>query len=78
MTTSPGKWVSLTAAARGAIGTFLLFKGSFAYEAPAAYMNKQLIDVMVARNLRRQWFQRAGLALLMVSFVLAGVAQFVD
>ncbi|MGO8738184.1 hypothetical protein [Rhodoblastus sp.] len=78
MTLTPGKWINLTAAACGAVGTFLLFKGSFAFEAPAAYMNKQLIDEMIARNLRRYRFQRAGLSLLMVSFLLAGAAQFVD
>ena len=52
----------------------LLFFGSFAYEQPAYYMSKNAIDVMVKRNKRRQLLQRAGLGLLMLSFVLAGLS----
>jgi hypothetical protein len=68
------KILGLVSAASGALGTLLLFFGSFAYEQPAYYMSKNAIDVMVKRNKRRQLLQRAGLGLLMLSFVLAGLS----
>jgi len=66
------KILGLVSAASGALGTLLLFFGSFAYEQPAYYMSKNMIDAMVKRNKRRQLFQRAGLGLIMISFLLAG------
>ncbi len=75
---TPGKIVNLAAAASGALGTVLLFRGSFAYEAPAYYMNKKLMEDMRDRNSRRMVLQRNGLRLLMLSFTLAGIAQFLD
>lgn len=75
---TPGKIVNLAAAASGALGTALLFKGSFAYEAPAAWANQKFIDDMKARNSRRAVFQKSGLSLIMLSFLLAGASQFLD
>jgi hypothetical protein len=68
------KIVGLVSAASGALGTLLLFFGSFAYEQPAYYMSKNMNDAMVKRNTRRQVFQRMGLGLIMLSFVLAGLS----
>lgn len=68
------KILGLVSAASGAFGTLLLFFGSFAYEQPAYYMSKNAIDVIIKRNKRRQLFQRAGLGLIMISFLLAGLS----
>jgi hypothetical protein len=68
------KILGLASAASGAFGTLLLFFGSFAYEQPAYYMSKNSIDAMVQRNKKRQLLQRAGLGLIMLSFVLAGLS----
>jgi hypothetical protein len=72
------KTLNAAAATLGALGTLLLFKGSFTYEAPGAYMTLELIQKMGQRNLRRQRLQRAGLALLTISFVLSGVSLFFE
>lgn len=74
-----GRWMlsrafSLIAAALGAVGTFLLFRGSFAFEAPAFYSSPQLMAEMVARNARRRRLQQWGLRLLMASFLLSAAA----
>ena len=66
------KVVGLLSAGAGAAGTLLLFFGSFAYEVPPAYFNQEMVDGLRKRNKRRQQLQRAGLALLMLSFVLGG------
>jgi hypothetical protein len=68
------KIVGLLSAISGAVGTLLLFFGSFAYEQPSYYANQKLIDDMVKRNKRRQLLQRTGLGLLMLSFVLGGAS----
>ena len=68
------KILGLLSAAAGAGGTLLLFFGSFAVEAPPVNMDDELLDRMIERNKRRQLLQRAGLALLMLSFVLAGLS----
>jgi hypothetical protein len=67
-----GKILGLLSAVLGAAGTILLFFGSFAYEAPTVYMNEELLANMIKRNKRRQFQQRSGLILLLLSFVLAG------
>jgi hypothetical protein len=68
------KIFGLLSATLGAGGTFLLFFGTFGYEGFGAYYNRQMIDAQVKRNKKRQIFQRVGLALLMASFVLAGLS----
>jgi hypothetical protein len=68
------KILGLVSAASGALGTLLLFFGSFSYEQPAYYMSKNSIDAMVKRNKKRQSLQRASLGLIMLSFVLAGLS----
>jgi hypothetical protein len=68
------KILGLLSAALGAGGTLLLFFGSFAYEAPAAYMSAKLVADMTKRNKRRQFKQRLGLLLLLLSFILAGAS----
>ncbi len=68
------KILGLLSAVVGASGTLLLFFGSFAYEGFAPYYNKEIIDAQVKRNKRRQRLQRAGLLLLILSFVLAGLS----
>jgi len=68
------KILGLLSALFGAGGTLLLFFGSFAFEGFAPYYNKEIIDAQVKRNKRRQRLQRAGLSLLLLSFVLAGLS----
>jgi len=69
-----GKMLGLVSAACGAVGTLLLFFGSFAYEQTPYYSNQTMLDAMVKRNKRRRMLQRAGLGLIMLSFVLAGLS----
>jgi hypothetical protein len=64
--------VGLLSALSGAVGTLLLFFGSFAYEQPPYYTNSELIGAMVKRNKRRRLRQQFGLGFLMLSFILAG------
>jgi hypothetical protein len=66
------KILGLVSAASGAIGTLLLFFGSFAYEQPPYYTKPAMIAALIKRNKRRQLLQRTGLGLIMLSFVLAG------
>jgi hypothetical protein len=73
-----GKVINLLAAASGAFGTLILFRGSFAYEAPAVWADDKFIEAMKARNHRRSVLQRVGLSFLMISFVLAGIGQLVE
>ena len=68
----------LASAVCGAIGTGLLYRGSFALEAPAAFADDAFIADMVARNKKRQRLQRAGLSLLMLSFLLGGASLFFE
>jgi hypothetical protein len=68
------KIFGLLSAVLGAGGTLLLFFGSFAYEGFSPYINQQMIDAQMKRNKRRQALQRVGLAMLMASFVLAGLS----
>jgi hypothetical protein len=68
------KIVGLLSAALGAIGTLLLFFGSFAYEQPSVWMNAELVADMTKRNKRRRLLQQSGLSLLMLSFVLGGLS----
>jgi chromosome condensin MukBEF MukE localization factor len=51
-----------------ATGTLLLFF----YEQPPYYTKPAMIAALIKRNKRRQLLQRAGLGLIMLSFVLAG------
>lgn len=73
-----GRMISLVSAVFGILGTLLLFKGSFAFESPSVYMSSQMVDEMNARNIRRLLLQRLGLMGLVVSFLLAAIAQFFD
>ena len=67
-------WISLAAAALGATGTGLLYKGSFAFLQPGSFLLSQEMNRQVkASNARRRRLQRAGLAFLMASFVVQGV-----
>jgi hypothetical protein len=72
MTALP-KIVGLISALSGAAGTWLLYKGSFAYEQLMPYVNNAMIDEISKRNKKRHAFQRAGLILIMISFLLAGI-----
>ena len=72
-----GTALNLASAAAGAIGTMLLFSGSFAYEQLGGYANQALVDKVRARNKRRQTSQRIGLCLLLLSFLLQGAGAVV-
>ena len=65
----------LASALSGALGTISLFKGSFVFEQPPTF-GKPDRQEQYARNLRRLGFQRIGLALILLSFILGGIAQF--
>jgi hypothetical protein len=52
----------------------LLCRGSFAYEQPSFYANRKSMEEMGKRNKKRRRYQRAGLGVLMISFILAGVS----
>ncbi len=78
VTFTTGKGFQLAAAVCGAVGTFLLYKGSFAFESPAYWGSPQLTANMDARNKRRRLLQRTGLLLLMLSFVLGGASIFLE
>ena len=52
VTFTTGKGFQLAAAVCGAVGTFLLYKGSFAFELPAYWGSPQLTANMDARNKR--------------------------
>ena len=73
-----GKAFALVSALSGAVGTGLLFKGSFAYESPAFWADDAMLNDMRDRNRHRQLLQRTGLGLLMFSFALAGVSVLLD
>ena len=66
--------LNILSAIGGMIRTALLYAGSFAYEAPAVYMNQQMVDDMLARNKRRQTLQRTGLVFLFAGFLLQCIA----
>ena len=75
---TPGRWINLAAAALGAIGAIVLFNGRFAYESFSPWQSRdgKAVEAQTKRNLRRQLKQRIGLGLILVSFVLQGIAQF--
>ena len=62
--------INLASALCGMMGTWFLFKGSFAFEAPPVWMNHGMVRTISNRNSRRAIFQRIGLTLLMISFAL--------
>jgi hypothetical protein len=70
------KALNILSAILGAIGTALLFKGSFAYE-QMSYMDTEDFAItkgIARRNRWRRNFQNTGLALILASFVLAGIS----
>jgi hypothetical protein len=75
---TPSKIVSIVSALFGAIGTVLLFKGSYAFETPTSWMSDEIEKAMQKRNAQRRLLQTLGLSSLLISFVLAGIAQFLD
>ena len=66
-----GKILGVASAVAGAVGSLLLNKGTFGFEAPAVYMSQELVDQMTARNRRRLALQRAGFGRRSVSVVVA-------
>jgi hypothetical protein len=72
------KSLGIAAAIAGAIGTVLLYFGTFGFEAPAVWASKDFVDQMKARNRRRLFLQRVGLVFLMISFVLGGISVAVS
>jgi hypothetical protein len=73
-----GKTIALASAVAGAIGTLLIYRGSFAFESPGFIVDDELMKKINARNRRRHILQRLGLGLLMISFVLAGISVVLD
>lgn len=72
MTTA--KIFGLLSAILGAAGTVCLYLGSFAYEQFPYYASRASVAETSRRNRKRQRLQRVGLALIMISFVLAGIS----
>ncbi len=77
-TMTPGRWINLVAAALGALGTMILFHWSFAFEGFFYWTTNELAKAQGECNRRRQIMQRIGLALILASFVVQGVAQLFD
>jgi hypothetical protein len=77
-----GRLINLAAAVLGAIGAIVLFNGSFAYESFSPWHSRsQRADTVKAqteRNAARMCWQRVGLALILASFVVQSVAQFLN
>jgi hypothetical protein len=74
------KIMNLASAACGVLGALALYNGSFAYEHPGFLADAQnkMINEMWGRNRRRQRWQRFGLGLITISFLLQGVATTLD
>ncbi len=69
------KALGVASAVSGAIGTTLLFKGSFAFEPVGSfYTDAETTRITSARNRKRLLLQRTGLGFLMLSFILAGLS----
>jgi hypothetical protein len=79
MNLTGGKVINMSAASLGAVGTLVLFWGSFAVELPGlAPRPPGEMGRTSERNKHRIEPQRIGLALLMVSFILQGIGQIVE
>ena len=75
MQMSPDKVLNLVSASVGAIGTFLMYKGTFGFAPVGSYMGAASKET-IAANTRRERLQKCGLLLLTLSFALQGIAQF--
>jgi hypothetical protein len=78
---TPLQTLILFSAIFGAIGSALIFFGSYAFEPPraAVWANQAMVDndlKTVARNHTRKLMQRCGIALLFIAFILQGVSAF--
>ncbi|MFM0726218.1 hypothetical protein PQQ53_21350 [Paraburkholderia strydomiana] len=78
---TPGQIVNLLSAANGAVGTIVLFVGSYAIQPlEGAVFNSPQVEKYNARikckNNARIVTQRVGLALLCLSFLFQAVAVF--
>jgi hypothetical protein len=74
------RWLNVAAAILGSLGAIILFKWSFAFESLPFYDDRAgtISKGFGLRNRRRQAMQRVGLALILASFVVQGIAQFAD
>lgn len=72
-------WLTLASAVSGAAGTVFLYLGMFGFEPLQMFFwsGSQINQSAVDRNIRRQWQQRIGLALLLAAFVMQGVSDFI-
>jgi hypothetical protein len=71
------KALNIASATVGVAGTVLMYKGTFGLVVPGFYFMDAAGNEATRRaNNRRQLLQRLGLALLTISFLLQGVAQF--
>jgi hypothetical protein len=79
MSLTIGRWINLASAIFGAAGAVILFWWTpvFGGVAPWASRSGNWMEELRATNLRLQIIQRVGFALILVSFFLQGVAQFV-
>lgn len=74
MTMANIDWFGLAAALLGAAGTALLYKGSFAFvQLGGFFVSDDLHKKAQASNARRLKLQRAGLCLLLGSFIVQGL-----
>ena len=76
MTISATQILNIFSSLCGVTGTIVLFKGSFAYETMPHYMGTQSASEMSARNARRNRLQKLGMFLLVASFILTIISQF--
>jgi hypothetical protein len=75
---TPAKMIKIASGVAGMAGALALYNGSFAFEQFVGYDNAETIKGKSSRNTQRLWFQRAGLALIFVSFALQIAARFVE
>ena len=70
------QYLNIASAACTAIGTIVLYRGSFAYETMPHLMSIEMANEMSKRNKTRQNFQRAGVSLILIGLGLQILVQF--
>lgn len=70
------KWLNLAGALAGALGTILMYRGTFGLAAGSFWTDEAMLQEINRANKVRLRLQRSGLALLTASFALQGAALF--
>jgi hypothetical protein len=70
------KFLNLASAIAGAVGTLLMYRGTFGLQSVFTWTSQAMAEETAGRNRQRLRFQRCGLALLTTSLLLQIVALF--